>query len=971
MRRAAVCLGLLAALTTPTYARAVDLHNVLTGYALASWTEGDGRSLGGVHAMVQDRSGYLWLGTSIGLVRFDGWRFTPWQKISRAPLPRSPVLALCVARDGTLWVGFADGSVQHIAGTDVVEARPASGDDGSVVHVAEDHNGTIWTVHSGTVRRLRGGRWEKVVLEKASSAPPVIALVVRAIRGEVWIGSRYGVYRWLEDSDTFQKSVDLGALDVAEDASHRLWVTDFNHGFQLATGAAPTGGFAGSGLRLLSDRRGNLWVATFGEGLWRVQIDGREQPTIEKASLNTGLLSDSVEAILEDREGNIWIGSTGGLQRLTERTFTPVANIGWVVALDTDDKTVWAGTNNGLFRLMPGTDQWRREPSELWVRSVHVDRRGTLWIGTDRAVFRMSEGRSELVAGPPHASLGPIDALTSDTLGNIWFSDGPRLFRWQHGHLAQIDVPFRTGEGQIALLYADSADRLWIAFREGGIAVLDAATGQPRDVTGHTKAGLQIVHDIFEDAGHVIWIVGNGGLTKFSHGRFVMLTREHGLPPSVRGALVSDGHDELWLNSDTGLLRVSRKAFDAAVEQSSRPLQYQLYDNADGVAGAPVAKFLARRDANGRLWFARGGALTSVIPTHLAETVPPLPQFVRIESVVTDDGAVNDLSKSVLSSSTRRIEINYTALALTAPNKIRFRYRLDGFDADWVDAGTRRQAFYTNLAPGPYVFRVEASANGRHWQDSSAAWPFRREPTFVQTRSFYVGSAVLVGLLAAGIVKLRIRMMQREFAAVLGERLRLSRELHDTLLQNLVGLALQFDALSDGLGSVTAEARYRLVRMRKLVEGYVREARQSVYELRSPSPPTCPDLAASLTEFGAEAAGVAIAFDSHVEGDPPEYSAKLRRAMIRIGQEAITNAVRHAGAGRIRFDIRFESGAIVLRIADDGCGFDIERMESAATDHYGLISMRERAEDIGAQLEITSEKGRGTVVHLRAPLLDA
>jgi signal transduction histidine kinase len=585
-------------------------------------------------------------------------------------------------------------------------------------------------------------------------------------------------------------------------------------------------------------------------------------------------------------------------------------------------------------------------------------------------VFRVSGGHSEPVAGPPHVSLGPIDGLTSDSFGNIWFSDGPRLFRWQHGHVAQIEMPFQAGESQIAVLYADSADRLWIAFREGGIGVLDAATGQPRDVTGNTKAGQQIVQDIFEDAAHVIWILGNGGLAKFSRGRFVMLTHAHGLAPSVRGAMISDGHDELWLNSDNGLLRVSRKAFDAAVEDSSRPLQYQLYDSADGVAGAPVAKFLARRDANGRLWFARGGALTSVIPTHLAETVPPLPQFVRVESIVTDDGVTHDRPGSVLSSSTRRIEINYTALALTAPNKIQFRYRLDGFDPDWVNAGTRRQAFYTNLAPGSYVFRVEASANGRHWQDSSAAWPFRREPRFVQTRAFYIGSAALLGLLAAGIVNLRIRMMHREFAAVLGERLRLSRELHDTLLQNLVGLALQFDALSDGLGTVTADARYRLVRMRKLVEGYVREARQSVYELRSPSPPTCPDLAASLADFGAQAAGATMAFDAHVEGDPPECSAKLRRALIRIGQEAITNAVRHADAGRIRLDLRFEPGAIDLRIEDDGCGFDIERVQSAANDHYGLISMRERAEDVGAQLDITSEKGRGTTVRLSAPLLD-
>ena len=526
--------------------------------------------------------------------------------------------------------------------------------------------------------------------------------MVRAIGAHLWIGSKYGLYKWIEESDTFQKVLNLGALDVAEDASQRLWITDFSQGFRPATETARTGGLRGTGLRLLSDRRGNLWVATIGDGLWRVQVVGSAQPTVEKASLNTGLLSDSIRAITEDREGNIWIGTTGGLQRLTERTVTPVANFGWVTALDAGAGTLWAGTSNGLFRLNPGSDRWRREPrqpADLWVRSVHADRRGTLWVGSDRTLFTMIEGRLEPVSFPTRVSFGPIDSLTSDSFGSIWFSDGPRLFRWQHGHLAQIDVPLQAGAGQIALLHADSSDRLWIAFREGSIAVLDAATGQPGAAV-NPKAFQQTVSDIFEDADHVIWILGSGGLTKFSHGRFVTVTHQQGIPPSVLGAIVSDGDDELWLNTDSGLLRLSQKAFDAAVDDPGRQLHYRLYDTADGVAGAPIVKLLARRDANGRLWFARGGALTSVTPTHLADTLRPQLQSVRIEGVVTDDGAVHDLSNSVLSSSTRRIEINYTALALTAPNKIRFRHRLDGFDADWVDAGTRRQAFYTNLVPG-------------------------------------------------------------------------------------------------------------------------------------------------------------------------------------------------------------------------------------------------------------------------------
>jgi signal transduction histidine kinase/ligand-binding sensor domain-containing protein len=971
VRRAAVGIGLLVAITTPMYARAMDLHNVLTGYALASWTDGEGRSLGEVSAIVQDLSGYLWLSTSTGLIRFDGWRFARWETIGATRLPDTHIVSLCASRQGGLWLGFADGTVRRIKDNKVVETAPAIGDGGPALHLAEDHHGTVWMISGETVRRLRGGHWEKVILESGPQAQS--ALMLRAIGAHVWISSRDGLFKWIEENDSFQRVLYPGALDVAEDASQRLWMTDFKHGFRSLSDSRSAEGPEGKGFRLLSDRRGNLWVATIGEGLWRVQIDSSGRSTVEKASLNTGLLSDSVEAVIEDREGNIWIGTAGGLQRLTERTFTPAANIGLVTALEADATTVWAGTNNGLFRLTSNGERWVREPKQpsgLWVRSVHVDRRGTLWVGSAKALFRMNEGRLEPVSLPPGTAVGPIDSLTSDSFGCIWFSGGSRLFRWQHERLEQVDVPGEIGERQIAVLYADSSDRLWIAYREGSVEILDAATGRP-DVTGLTRAAHQTVYDIFEDPNHVTWILGSGGLTK-SHGRVVTLAPEQGIPHSVHGAIVSDGHGELWLNTDGGLLRFSEKAFDGAVQDPGGQLQYQFYDNSDGVAGAPIVKLLARKDANGRLWFVRGGALTSVTSGRFTDVLPPQPrpQFVRIESVVTNDGA-HDLSQNELPSTTRRIAITYTALALTAPNKIRFRYRLDGFDADWVDAGTQRQAFYTNLAPGAYVFRVEASANGRRWNDSSASWSFRREPTFVQTRVFYFGSVVLLGLVAVGIWKLRINVIHREFAAALAERLRLSREIHDTLLQNLVGLALQFDSLADSLGSVTTDGRNRLVRTRKQVESYVREARQSIYELRSPSHLTCPDLATSLTEFGMQnTAGTTVAFEVHVEGEAPEYSATLRRAVTRIGQEAITNAVRHADARQIRLDLRFETDAIVLRVADDGCGFDVDLAQSGVADHYGLISMRERAEDVGAQLRIISKKGHGTTVELRSPFLN-
>ena len=236
IRRAAVCVGFLVVVMTPVYARAVDLHNVLTGYALSSWTEGDGRSLGGVSAIVQDLSGYLWLGTDIGLVRFDGWRFTRWDTISRAPLPRSPIVALSAARDGTLWIGFADGAVRRIKDGEVLEPL-ATKLEGGPVKLSEDHNGTIWAVTNETVGRFRGGRWEKVVVEKVSPAPS--AVMVRAIGAHLWIGSKYGLYKWIEESDTFDKSTRSGGAG----RGRRCQSASLDHRFQpgLQTGDGRSG----------------------------------------------------------------------------------------------------------------------------------------------------------------------------------------------------------------------------------------------------------------------------------------------------------------------------------------------------------------------------------------------------------------------------------------------------------------------------------------------------------------------------------------------------------------------------------------------------------------------------------------------------------------------------------------------------------------------------------------------------------
>jgi signal transduction histidine kinase len=417
-----------------------------------------------------------------------------------------------------------------------------------------------------------------------------------------------------------------------------------------------------------------------------------------------------------------------------------------------------------------------------------------------------------------------------------------------------------------------------------------------------------------------------------------------------------------------GTVRISGDEVAKVAANHSQRLQYRLYDTSDGLAGAPLGNVRSARGSDGRLWFVRGGGLTAVDPRHLGPITAPMSAPVRIEAAVANERKLTPDPLTSLPAGTRRLQISYTALALTASNKIRFRYRLDGFDTDWVEAGTRRQAFYTNLSPKNYQFRVEANSEDGTWRPATAAWAFAIQPAFYQTNWFYAASFAVVVLMVAGAWRVRLHRVRREFSLVLAERARLSREIHDTLLQSLVGVALRFDAISNSLDSSSSAARHQLVRIRRHVEAYIREARQSIWDLRSPVLETH-DLATALRDFGKRAAAAtSVRFTAAVTGTPRRCSAKVENQLLRIGQEAITNAVRHAHATRITLEVRFEEHAVTLRVSDDGRGFEYEYPTHDTENHYGLTTMRERAEELGGRFTLATAVGRGTAVETVVPI---
>jgi signal transduction histidine kinase len=371
------------------------------------------------------------------------------------------------------------------------------------------------------------------------------------------------------------------------------------------------------------------------------------------------------------------------------------------------------------------------------------------------------------------------------------------------------------------------------------------------------------------------------------------------------------------------------------------------------------------RAKDGRLWFLTVQGVTIIDPRALHTERAPTP--LRIDTVVVNDRTIDTKDGVRLAPGVTRLAIDYAVPDLTSPLRTRFRYRLDGFDKEWVDGGTRRQAIYTNLPPGAYQFNLQAAAEDGSWNRAAIAWGFAVRPAFYQTSWFYVLCTLGLAAMLWGAWQLRLAQVRKQFTLLLGERVRLSREIHDTLLQSLVGVTLQLDQIANDLDGPADTTRNQFVRMRKQVEEYIREARQSIWNLRSSVLDRC-DLATALRQTGERAADNAVAFDFSVSGDARRFESTVEEQVLRIGQEAVTNAIRHAQAQRIRMELQYGESDVTLRVSDDGRGFDTAGMGDNKDDHWGVMSMRERAETVGGVFRISSTTGEGTLIETVVPV---
>jgi signal transduction histidine kinase len=600
--------------------------------------------------------------------------------------------------------------------------------------------------------------------------------------------------------------------------------------------------------------------------------------------------------------------------------------------------------------------------------AMNADALGRLWVATADRLFRVGDaGRIEVPLGsasPPRH----IVAIASDARGGQWLGDAEQgLLHLRGDRLERLSLPADVNDVRIVTLATDRAGSLWATFANGRVVTIDK-DGRLHSYGRNDGLDAGVYRLLYQDRHGAIWLGGTDGLTRFVDGRFATLRIAYGFPTEAPTGLAEDDRGDLWLGAEgSGIVRVARDELERAFASRTYQVRYRVFDKLDGFAG--TARWFGNRGAvrthGDRLWFVSGRGVTVVDPATLPEG-PAASARVRIEGAIADGDRIHAVNGVALPVRTSSVQIDYAVLSLDAPPRTEFRYRLEGFDAGWIAAGSRRQAFYTNLPPRSYVFRAIASNDDGSWSERAGVWAFTIPPAFYQTSWFAV--VCLLGVAAAiGVVwRLHVRRVRRQFSLLLGERARLSREIHDTLLQGLFGVALRCDNLARSLEATAPWLQQHFVEMRRDIQDYIQEARQSIQDLRSPRL-AGRELSEALRDSLARAtSGTQVSCEVSVVGTPHGCPANVEQQLLRIGEEAVANAVRHAAARVVRVELHYDGSLVTLRIADDGRGFDPRRV-SEAGGHFGLAGMRERAASVGGTLRVTSGDGRGAQIEAVVP----
>jgi ligand-binding sensor domain-containing protein/signal transduction histidine kinase len=944
-----------------------------TTYVERAWQMQDGLPEQTVQAFAQTKDRYLWIGTTGGLLRFDGARLMLYDRDNTPAFAENNIFNLMVARDDTLWIATEGGGL--IRYKDGV-FRSFSAKDGLINDfvrvVYQDRKGTIWVGTDTGLLRFSGEQLERVDDKNGIPALAVHALYEDS-NGCLWAGGSKLVRLSINGPEEHRlrgQGSQTRVKSITQTRDGAVWVGTIGGLYRKAPGSdsfrkVPDTSGTVRFLRETSD--GTLWIGTIGHGIYKYREGKFSQMTAPD-----DLPSNTALNLFEDIEHNVWIGTQAGMLRLSR---TPVQTVALPDAADYDAETVYQDKNGdiwiaaaNLFRFHEGKVSQVHFPgiNGVRVRNVFRARDGALWIGTEgRGVFRQYGDtlahymvRDGLVNNFVRVFLEGLD-------GSVWIGTDEGVSRWHDGRFTNYLEPEGLCYFSTRSLGKDRSGDVWIG-TDRGISHFHGDHFVADEVTEALKN--EKIWAINEDSDGGLWFgTRTGGLYRWRFGKLTHYTTAQGLASNSIFELIEDRNSYFWISGPNGISVINRRVLDIIAENPSHPLPLSLYGISDGLEttqlyGAEKPGGIVT--AQGEVWFAsnKGPVRVSADQTQPSGSVP-----VVIDQVLADGLDAPNRRKISLSPDISKIEVRYSVIQLRSQERVRFRYTLEGFDKGWTEASSERVAHYTNLPPATYRFRVEAFEMNNPGQISETSAEIIQRPHFYRT-SWFLGCCLL--LLTASVwggYNFRLRQVHARFAAVLNERNRLAREMHDTLIQGCAGVSALLEAQSS-LDDTEATAKENLLSCaREQLRTSINEAREAVWDMRHAdgSATTIGPILQNMAQQISHEFGVPVEY--RMAGVPFDLDQSMAHELLMVVREALHNAIRHGQPGKVRVSVDFGKNDLMVQVEDDGGGFDVAVVSGSSNGHYGVVGMRERARRMSGELALESQSGEGTRLTLRIP----
>lgn len=973
----------LGALLAAPSASAIDPDRKLTQLHHTAWTARDGAPTD-VEMLAQTEDGFLWFATRSGLVRFDGAQFERYKSTSGEALPSGSIRSLLALPGNGLIVGWIFGGASLLRDGRVTNFGQKDGyPTGTTYQFLVDSDGRLWAATADALARFDGARWHVIGADWNFAGQRAIALFLDR-DGTLGAFTQNSLMILPKGGTAFQptgaKSSTRRPLARLRDGT--LLVSD-GKGIRTISNIAGYDDIGrvlvetttANARRMVVDRDGAVWFED-DRGVGRIAHPWRPDAAPEHFSKSEGLSDTGAVPLIEDREGNVWVATANGIDRFRVGPFLPPTGALQVnfaaIAPDLRGGVLISGFKGESRHV--GAEGAVRELGPIRGTCAYRDPDGVVWFGAQQDTPRIAElwryqgNRLERVALP--ADIPPnavVQSITMDATRTLWISvRRAGIYRLSGGAWTKPAELPGAGRRTAVVMMADARGRVWLSYGSE-VALWDQ--GKVRTYTAKDGLEVGVVHAIHEKGAH-LWMAGEGGLAILESDRFRSLaTGDREVLRGIKGVVETEAGD-LWLHGSTGVVQVKADQVRSALSQSTRAMSYRLFDYDDGLAGVPadlgpLPTLVASTD--GRLWFATNRGVFMLDPgRHATNNAAPT---VVVKSVIADGAPQLPAERIGLPALTQSVQLDYAATTSTVPRRMRYRYKLSGFDRDWQDAGARRQAFYTNLGPGNYRFEVIAANEDEVWTRTGATVDFAIAPAWYQTRTFAALCVLgVLGLLAL-LYRLRVQQVRSQIQGRLQERLlereRIARELHDTLIQGFQGLVLTLGA---GLRRLApGESRDAMQLALQRAQDMLAQGRDRVRDLRD-SVGFDGDLPAALKDAaGLLSVTHPAEFALSVSGEPrPLHPLAMEEAFL-ISREALANAFQHAAARRIEVEIDNGESQLRVRIRDDGKGMAGEIIDKGVPGHWGMSGMRERAQRLGARLLVRSGQGAGTDVELEIP----